>query len=68
MPGSTLVKYTQQQLADAMHGAWVAFATSGDPGWPKYDQKRRATMRFDVTSEVVGDPMSKERTQWEGLR
>ncbi|MGH3434566.1 MAG: carboxylesterase family protein, partial [Thermocrispum sp.] len=21
-------------LADELHGAWVAFATSGDPGWP----------------------------------
>ena len=24
-----------QQLADAMHAAWVAFATTGDPGWPR---------------------------------
>ena len=23
-----------QALADAMHGAWIAFATTGDPGWP----------------------------------
>jgi hypothetical protein len=27
--------------------------TSGDPGWPKYDLQRRATMRFDTTSGVV---------------
>ena len=26
-----------QQLADTMHAAWVAFATNGDCGWPKYD-------------------------------
>jgi para-nitrobenzyl esterase len=57
-----------QQLADTMHAAWVAFATSGDPGWPKYDLKRRATMRFDTTSEVVDDPRSAERALWEGLR
>lgn len=57
-----------QQLADTMHAAWIAFATSGDPGWPKYDLKRRATMRFDTTSEVVDDPRSAERALWEGLR
>jgi carboxylesterase type B len=57
-----------QQLADTMHAAWVAFATSGDPGWPKYELSRRATMRFDTTSEVVDDPRSAERALWEGLR
>jgi len=57
-----------QQLADTMHAAWVAFATSGNPGWPKYDLSRRATMRFDTTSGVVNDPRSAERTLWEGLR
>jgi para-nitrobenzyl esterase len=57
-----------QQLADTMHAAWVAFATTGDPGWPKYDLDRRATMRFDRTSEVVDDPRSAERTLWAGVR
>lgn len=57
-----------QSLADTMHAAWVAFATNGDPGWPKYDLGRRATMRFDTTSEVVNDPRSAERALWEGVR
>jgi carboxylesterase type B len=57
-----------QQLADTMHAAWVAFATRGDPGWPRYELSRRATMRFDITSEVVDDPRSAERALWEGLR
>ena len=57
-----------QQLADAMHGAWVAFASRGNPGWPKYELQRRATMRFDKTSEVVNDPRSTERALWEGVR
>jgi carboxylesterase type B len=57
-----------QQLADAMHAAWVAFATNGDCGWPKYDLSRRATMRFDTMSEVVDDPRSAERALWEGVR
>jgi carboxylesterase type B len=57
-----------QQLADTMHAVWIAFATNGDCGWPKYDLSRRATMRFDTTSEVVDDPRSAERALWEGVR
>jgi para-nitrobenzyl esterase len=57
-----------QRLADTMHAAWIAFASSGDPGWPTYKLQRRATMRFDTTSEVVEDPRSAERTLWNGLR
>jgi para-nitrobenzyl esterase len=57
-----------QQLADAMHAAWVAFAKTGDPGWPRYDLERRVTMRFDTRQELVEDPRSAERVLWEGLR
>jgi carboxylesterase type B len=57
-----------QQLADTMHAAWVAFATTGDSGWPKYDLSRRTTMRFDMTSEVVDDPRSAEQALWTGAR
>jgi carboxylesterase type B len=57
-----------QQLADLMHASWVAFATNGDPGWLRYDLRRRATMRFDAASEVVDDPRSGERELWKGVR
>jgi para-nitrobenzyl esterase len=57
-----------QPLADPMHAAWVAFATRGDSGWPKYNLSRRATMRFDIPSEVVDDPRAAERALWEGVR
>jgi para-nitrobenzyl esterase len=57
-----------QQLADIMHAAWVSFATRGDPGWPKYDLTRRATMHFDTKSRIVDDPLSIERRLWKGLR
>jgi para-nitrobenzyl esterase len=57
-----------QQIADAMHTAWVSFATRGDPGWPQYDLNQRATMRFDTTSALVKNPRSAERVLWEGLR
>lgn len=57
-----------QELSRAMHAAWVAFATTGDPGWPRYEPVRRATMRFDTASRVVEDPRKWERALWEGLR
>jgi para-nitrobenzyl esterase len=57
-----------QELARTMHAAWVSFATSGDPGWPRYDLSRRATMRFHTTSQVVNDPRAWERALWEGVR
>ena len=57
-----------QQLADAMHAAWVAFATTGDPGWPRYDLGRRITMRFDTTSGVVEDLRATVRGLWDALR
>ena len=54
-----------QQAADAMHAAWVAFATSGKPGWPQYNLNQRATMRFATPSRLVDDPRSEERLLWE---
>jgi para-nitrobenzyl esterase len=53
-----------QRLATEMHGAWVAFAAGGDPGWPRYGLDRRATMRFDTPSRVVDDPRLAERALW----
>jgi para-nitrobenzyl esterase len=57
-----------QPLADTMHAAWVGFATNGDCGWPRYGLCRRATMRFDISPEVVDDPRSAERALWEVVR
>lgn len=57
-----------QALADDMHARWVAFARTGDPGWPAYDLSRRAVMTFnDPTSAVVDDPRPDERKLWDGI-
>jgi len=53
-----------QHLADAVHGAWVAFVTSGDPGWDTYDTGRRPAMVFDETPKMVEDPWQLARTAW----
>ncbi|MFG2719475.1 carboxylesterase/lipase family protein [Streptomyces sp. NPDC048416] len=57
-----------QPLADAMHGAWVAFAKTGDPGWAPYDAERRTTRIFDTAPSVECDPRGDERALWEGVR
>ncbi len=54
----------RRELADAMHAAWIAFARTGDPGWPPYDLERRATQRFDTTLEVLDDPERGQRELW----
>jgi para-nitrobenzyl esterase len=62
-----------QQLADAVHGAWVAFVTDGDPShpglppWPRWDPATRPVMRFDDRSAVVSDSAPDERALWEGI-
>lgn len=57
-----------QSLATAMHGAWVAFAVSGDCGWPKYESSHRLTMRFDTVNSVVSDPLAAQLNLWNGVR
>ncbi|WP_440101074.1 carboxylesterase/lipase family protein [Streptosporangium sp. H16] len=53
-----------QPLADAMHRAWVAFATSGDPGWVAWDA-RRPVMVFDHPGTgVVLAPREEELSVW----
>jgi para-nitrobenzyl esterase len=41
-------------LTHAMHQTWLDFATHGDPGWPTYDDARKA-MRFDANPHLCED-------------
>jgi carboxylesterase type B len=56
-----------RQLARDMHVAWVDFVAHGSPGWPAYVPSRRATMIFDETSEVLDDPLGRQRQIWDGV-
>lgn len=56
-----------QPLADAMHAAWVAFARTGDPGWPPYAEGR-AVRRFGDEVETLTDPRGALRELWAGIR
>jgi len=53
-----------QGLADEMHSAWVAFAASGDPGWDRYEEGRRATRVFGRGTGTVDDPIGARRALW----
>jgi para-nitrobenzyl esterase len=57
-----------QILADSMHGAWVAFTRTGDPGWDRYTTQDRATMIFNTRSAIAQDPHGDERRLWDALR
>ncbi|MDT0436404.1 MULTISPECIES: carboxylesterase/lipase family protein [Streptomyces] len=51
-------------LAARVHGTWIRFAATGDPGWAPYDTDRRTTMRIDAEWTQVDDPRSLERQAW----
>jgi para-nitrobenzyl esterase len=59
--------------AHNMSEMWATFARTGRPGakgqpeWPAYDLKNRATMEIDAQCKVVRDPYAKERELWERL-
>ncbi|WP_369062308.1 carboxylesterase family protein [Caulobacter sp. 73W] len=61
---------TNRRLADALAGAFVAFAATGDPAtsrlgsWPAYDPDRRATMVFGEHPAVADDPRGSFRRYW----
>jgi para-nitrobenzyl esterase len=50
-------------LAEAMQGAWLSFARTGDPGpdWPRYDLDRRTVRVFDDPTGLVEDPDASAR-------
>jgi len=50
-----------QKVADAVSGAWLAFAKTGNPGWDAYNLTTRPTMVFNTESKVVNDHRKLER-------
>lgn len=53
-----------QPLADAMHRAWVAFASSGDPGWSAWDTRRPVRVFDHPDPGVVLAPRHEELRFW----
>jgi len=60
-------------LAEAMSGAWAAFAHTGVPHhggippWPVYDLERRATLVLDAPSRIDDDHGRAARALWQEI-
>jgi para-nitrobenzyl esterase len=70
MPPPTVA---DEKAARNMSQMWATFArtghpsASGQPSWPPYDTKTRATMEIDTQCTVVDDPDGAERKIWDAL-
>ncbi|QNN52157.1 carboxylesterase/lipase family protein [Nocardioides mesophilus] len=53
-----------QSLAEEMHASWVRFATTGDPGWRSYDERRTVRVFDAAGGREVEDPRGDERAVW----
>ncbi|MEV8372795.1 carboxylesterase family protein [Kribbella sp. NPDC056861] len=56
------------ELATGMHASWVAFAKTGDPGWPTYTPANRVEREFSGVDGVVTDHHPASRELWSGRR
>jgi para-nitrobenzyl esterase len=55
-------------LSAALHAAWGALATTGDPGWAPYASAGRPAMVFAADGpRVEPDPFAATRATWSGL-
>jgi para-nitrobenzyl esterase len=61
------------KAARNMSEMWATFARSGQPGakgqpsWPAYTLRTRATMMIDEQCKVENDPFGQERAMWDSL-
>jgi carboxylesterase type B len=56
-------------LSTALHTAWGAFTTAGDPGWAPCTGPGRPAMIFAPDGpRVEADPFAHARDAWSGLR
>ncbi|MFE2644172.1 carboxylesterase/lipase family protein [Streptomyces nigra] len=53
-----------QALADEMHGAWVRFATDGDPGWQPWDPTHPVRVFGDGAPRTDLGPRDAELSLW----
>jgi para-nitrobenzyl esterase len=53
-----------QTLADEMHTAWVAFATTGNPGWQAWSAQRPVETFTTPSSGVIYAPREETRAAW----
>lgn len=50
-----------RRAVDAVHGAWVRFTRTGDPGWPAHATEGEPINDFTLDGPVVGPDPLRER-------
>ncbi|WP_055525450.1 carboxylesterase/lipase family protein [Streptomyces graminilatus] len=53
-----------EELAGAMHSAWVRFAVDGDPGWQPWDPSHPVRIFSDGEPHTVEGPRDRELALW----
>jgi para-nitrobenzyl esterase len=53
-------------LSTLVRAAWTAFAATGDPGWPNYDDREQHTWIIDTEPVVKPYPEEISRRLWAG--
>jgi para-nitrobenzyl esterase len=74
-PSTFLMGYRPERLiaSRTMAELWTSFARTGrpsavgQPAWPAYDLRTRATYRIDVRCDVIPDRNRAEREMWRAL-
>ncbi|AQZ70286.1 carboxylesterase [[Actinomadura] parvosata subsp. kistnae] len=54
------------ELSARVRAAWTAFAATGDPGWPAYEQEGRLTWVVGAEPAVAAYPEETSRALWAG--
>ncbi|MGW0810251.1 carboxylesterase/lipase family protein [Nonomuraea sp. NPDC002799] len=54
------------ELSARVRAAWIAFATTGDPGWPAYEPNNRYTWVIDTEPGITAYPEEISRELWTG--
>ena len=57
-----------QEVATAMHAAWVAYATTGDPGGRPTTPRRARRCASGSMLRSSTDPRPEQRGAWAGIR
>ncbi|HLU74825.1 MAG TPA: carboxylesterase family protein [Nonomuraea sp.] len=55
-----------ERMSERFRAAWVRFAATGDPGWPRYEPESATTHVFDLEPADVDDPQAVSRKLWAG--
>ncbi|MEU7837996.1 carboxylesterase family protein [Nonomuraea sp. NPDC049129] len=54
------------ELSAQVRAAWIAFATTGDPGWPAYEPQNQHTWIIDTKPDIAAYPEETSRELWAG--